>query len=163
MAPYGVSNVPTDYTTSQRPQTSQSSYGRGRTEQIGSQRQQQSSRTDDNLINIFREKVAARGTRGIFSLARLFGIIDDNNSGTLSLDEFAKVINDLRFDFNNDEIQRLFAKFDTNRNGIIDYDEFLRAVRGPMNQNRVYWVKEAFKKLDTDGSGIINLQDLRGL
>ena len=114
------------------------------------------------MITLFREKVAARGSRGIFSLSRLFKIIDDNNSGTLSLEEFQKVIGDLRFNFSNDETRKLFSKFDTNRNGSIDYEEFLRQVRGPMNQNRVHWVKEAFKKLDKDGSGIINLDDLRG-
>jgi len=115
------------------------------------------------LLQQFREKIASRGTRGILGLARLFKIIDDDNSRTLSQQEFAKCISDLRFDFGPEEIKRLFAQFDEDRNGTLDYDEFLREVRGPMNPNRILLVKEAFKKLDRDGSGIIDIQDLRGL
>lgn len=185
-APFGTSNEPTTYATSSRPQTAQSSAGgRGQeiTREISSPqqqayksyapqqeyRQQQQStqsnqpKTDDYLFKIFRDKCASRGTRGILSIARLFRIIDDDNSKTLSLPEFTKVLKDLRFDFGPQEVKRLFELFDINRNGVIDYDEFLEGVRGPMPENRVKIVKLAFNKLDADGSGVITIEDLRGM
>ena len=95
-------------------------------------------------------------------MARLFKIIDDDNSGFLNLQEFTKVLKDLRLDFGSQEVKRLFDLFDTNKNGSVDYDEFLRGVRGPMSNTRVNVVKLAFKRLDADGSGIVNIDDIRG-
>jgi Ca2+-binding EF-hand superfamily protein len=180
-APFGTSNEPTNYSTYGRPQTAQSqsqTSSRPQTsagEQVkrsaytpqgfGEKQTQpttQSKPTDDYLFRIFRDKVASRGTRGILGLARLFKIIDDDNSKELNQAEFTKVLKDLRLDFGPQEVKRLFELFDTNRNGMISYDEFLRGVRGPMSENRVNVIKLAFKKLDADNSGIITLDDLRG-
>lgn len=177
-APFGTSNEPTNYSTYGRPQTGQSS-SRPQTSAGGEQVKRsaytpqgyaekptqpttQSRPTDDYLFRIFRDKVASRGTRGILGLARLFRIIDDDNSRELNQAEFTKVLKDLRLDFGPQEVKRLFDLFDTNKNGLISYDEFLRGVRGPMNENRLNVTKLAFKKLDADNSGIITLDDLRG-
>lgn len=162
--PWGVTEAPTDYSTSQRPQTAQerpkSSYApEGNYQSTRGQSQQGS---EDSVIEAFRDRIASRGTRGIIGLARLFKIADDNNSGTLDLPEFSKVLKDLRLDFGPEDVKRLFGRFDRDRSGSIDYDEFLRQVRGPMNQNRIKWVKEAFAKLDADRSGVIDLTDVRG-
>lgn len=161
-APWGTTDVPTDYgTTSSRPQTAQS---RGGPEYAAGSRPGGGRKEsgDDALIDALRDKVASRGTRGILGMARLFRIIDDDNSKTLSFPEFSKCLNDLRLDFKPDEVKKLFNKFDTDRSGTIDYEEFLSLIRGPLNANRVKVVKEAFRKLDTDGSGVITIEDVRG-
>jgi Ca2+-binding EF-hand superfamily protein len=182
-APFGTSNEPTNYSTYGRPQTAQSQSQTSSRPQTGAsageqvkrsaytpqgfaekqtQPTSQSKPTDDYLFRIFRDKVASRGTRGILGLARLFKIIDDDNSKELNQAEFTKVLKDLRLDFGPQEVKRLFELFDTNRNGLISYDEFLRGVRGPMSENRTNVIKLAFKKLDADNSGIITVEDLRG-
>lgn len=46
------------------------------------------------MIERFRKAVRARGASGIIGLGRAFRIADDNNSGTLELDEFKKAIHD---------------------------------------------------------------------
>lgn len=160
-APFGTTSGPTDYTTSQRPQTAQpnaNKYGND-----NQRRPSEQSSNEDPLLLKFRDKISSRGTRGVLGLSKLFKIADDDESKSLSYQEFAKVLKDLRLEFSNEDVKRLFSKFDFDRNGTIDYDEFIRAVRGPLNQAREKWVKEAFKKLDANGDGIITLDDVRGI
>jgi len=48
------------------------------------------------LVEMFRNKLAGRGSRGIIGLGRQFRIMDDNNSRTLDLNEFSKACADYR-------------------------------------------------------------------
>jgi hypothetical protein len=43
-----------------------------------------------------RNKIVARGARGINGIKRVFKIMDDNNSKTLDMQEFGKAMNDYR-------------------------------------------------------------------
>jgi Ca2+-binding EF-hand superfamily protein len=108
-----------------------------------------------------RERLLARGARGIIGLAKQFHIMDDNDSKTIDFQEFSKVVRDFRVDLNEQERQAVFNLIDRNRSGEIDYDELLRAVRGPMNNFRKALVSKAFDKLDADGSGVIDINDIR--
>ena len=69
-------------------------------------------------------------------LRRVFKIADDNNSGTLTLNEFIKVFHDYRLQVSDDELRILFSSFDSNRDGNVDFNEFLRHVVGEMNDFR---------------------------
>ncbi|OMJ71856.1 hypothetical protein SteCoe_29828 [Stentor coeruleus] len=117
----------------------------------------------DDIFENFRSKLASRGARGIIGIQRQFKIMDDDNSHTLSLNEFKKGCRDFRVDLPEAEITKLFNAIDRDRSGVVDYDELIRAIRGPMNQNRKNIVKQAWNKLDKDGSGIIDINDLRGV
>ena len=114
-------------------------------------------------IENIRERVKARGARGIIGLARVFKIIDDNGSRTLSQDEFKKAMRDFKIDVPDDQVATVFNAFDLNRDGTISYDEFLRMIRGDLNSFRLALVKKAFSKLDRDGSGIVDINDIRNL
>jgi Ca2+-binding EF-hand superfamily protein len=70
--------------------------------------------------------------------------MDDNNSGTIDMNEFRKAVKDFRLELNDQEIQLVFTAFDRDGSGEIDYDEFVRGVRGPMNPFRIKIVKTAF-------------------
>ena len=148
-APFGTTDEPTNYGTSLRPNTSSG--------------QSNFSKKGDEVLLKFREKLAARGTRGIMGIRRNFKICDDDNSGTINSDEFAKLIKDYRIALNDSEVKKLFGLFDTDKSGIVDYNEFLRGVVGEMNDNRKNIVMRAFKKLDKNNSGSINTDDLRGV
>jgi Ca2+-binding EF-hand superfamily protein len=87
--------------------------------------------------------------------------MDDDNSKSLSLEEFTKAVKDYRVGFEDKMIKAVFNAVDRDHTGAIDYEEFLRAVRGPMNQNRIKFVEMAFKKLDKDGSGTLEVTDLK--
>ena len=109
----------------------------------------------------FRDKLLARGCRGIIGLAKQFKIMDDNDSNTIDFKEFSKVVRDYRIELSENEKQAVFNLVDRNRNGEIDYDELVRAIRGPMNNFRRNLVAKAFNKLDQDQSEIIDINDIK--
>jgi predicted RNase H-like HicB family nuclease len=90
----------------------------------------------------------------------VFKILDDNNSGSLDIQEFWKAMCDFRLKFSEDEVRRLFELFDADGSGEIDIDEFFQAVKGPMSPFRKELVKKVFAKLDLDGSGQIDQKEI---
>jgi len=115
------------------------------------------------VIDRFRQKLAARGGRGILGLQRQFKIMDDDNSKLLNLAEFRKGCKDFRLDVSDAEIEDIFRIIDRDGSGEIDYDELIRAVRGPMNDFRKALVAQAWRKLDRDGSGVVDIDEIRDI
>ncbi len=173
-APFGTTNAPTDYSTNLRPKTAakvevEKKSGPAGTSSNLAQIQQKiqtgeavKNSNAEELILKFKNKLLARGCRGIFSIGKLFRNMDDDNSKNISFPEFSKVCNEFRMDLPVSDVRLLFNYIDINKNGEIDYDEFLRMVRGNMSDSRKKWVVLAFKKLDKSGNGVVNLDDLRG-
>jgi Ca2+-binding EF-hand superfamily protein len=89
--------------------------------------------------------------------------MDDDNSRSLSINEYKKACRDYRFDLSDTEIEKAFVAFDRNGDGSIDYDEFLRSVRGSMNNFRKKFVDQAFNKMDKDGNGYLDINDIKGV
>jgi Ca2+-binding EF-hand superfamily protein len=96
------------------------------------------------MVKLFKQRLAARGARGILGMQRIFKIMDDNRNGTLEIQEFWKALCDFRVALNPEEARKLFDLFDINGDGSVDYDELLRSVAGPMNNFRKALVKKAF-------------------
>merc|ERR1712060_190018 len=117
--------------------------------------------SEAQLMEVFRKKLAARGSRGIMGLGRQFKIADDDDSKNLNMDEFKKAVHDFRVGLNGKQAETLFGVFDRSGDGAIDFEEFLRGVRGGMNEFRVGLAMKAFKIMDKDGSGILDLDDIR--
>lgn len=115
------------------------------------------------MMALFRDKIKARGARGIMGIQRIFKIMDDNNSRTLSLVEFSKACRDFKIGISDEYIPTIFDAYDINNDGTLSIDEFLYALRGEMNEQRTAVVTQAFKKLDRDGSGLLNIMDIRDL
>jgi hypothetical protein len=113
------------------------------------------------MMELFRDKLKARGARGMIGLQRIFKIMDDDGSLSLSMPEFVKAIRDFRMGISEQSVPALFDAFDTNHDGTINYDEFLRSVRGPMNDFRKQMVERAFRKIDKDGSGVLDINDIK--
>ena len=89
------------------------------------------------MLDVFKDKIKARGARGIIGIQRLFRIIDDDGSRTLNQQEFAKVCRDMKMGITDANIYVLFSYFDSNRDGCLNIDEFLTALRGDLNQKRM--------------------------
>ena len=53
-------------------------------------------KSDDQIVQAFRDRLAQRGTRGLLGMQRVFKIMDDNGSGTLDIQEFWKALCDFR-------------------------------------------------------------------
>lgn len=86
----------------------------------------------------------SRGVRGIFGIGRIFRIMDDDGSKTLSKAEFEKACRDFKTDISSVDVGLLFNAFDINRDGVIQYDDFLRVIRGDLNDYRKSIVIRAF-------------------
>jgi hypothetical protein len=55
---------------------------------------------DKKMIIHIRERIAARGARGIQGIGRKFKIADDDRSGSLDKEEFKKAMHDFRIGLN---------------------------------------------------------------
>lgn len=82
-----------------------------------------------------------RGAKSIIGIGRIFKIMDDNRSGSLDLQEFAKGVAESKLNITDVDIKTLFNAFDRNGDGSISYDEFLRIVKGDMARNRLELVQ----------------------
>jgi hypothetical protein len=89
--------------------------------------------------------------------------MDDNNNGSLEIQEFWKAVCDFRIQISPEEARELFDLFDINADGNVSYDELMRSVVGEMNSFRKQLVRKAFDKLDKNGNGIIELDDIKGV
>ena len=153
-APFGTDDIPTNYSTSNNPNRAQNSnykYDNTNNNKINA----------DEILKKMKNKMTARGTRGIMSIRRAFMIADDDNSKTVNFNEFKKFCHDYRLGFNEDEVKELFKKFDKDNSGNIDYDEFIYNIEGEMNNFRKNIVKKVFDKLDKNKNGLIELDDIR--
>lgn len=116
-----------------------------------------------HMMQLFRDRIKARGARGIIGLQRMFKIMDDDNSHALSLQEFAKACRDFKIGISDEYLPTIFNAFDLNHDGTLNIDEFLMAVRGDLNQTRIDIVEKAFKKLDKDGNGFVEYDDIKDI
>lgn len=114
-----------------------------------------------SLLKLFKDKLRSRGSRGMVGLQRIFKIMDDDESGSLSLREFNKACKDFRIGISDENIPALFSLFDTNGDGTMSYSEFLHAVRGEMNQTRTDIVQRAFELIDENENGQLDIDELK--
>ena len=52
--------------------------------------------TDEELIDRVRQRIKSRGARGILGIGKSFKIMDDDGSGALDINEFAKALSSYR-------------------------------------------------------------------
>merc|ERR1719217_381540 len=101
---------------------------------------------------------------GIRTLGRLFRIMDDNGSGTLTYDEVGEGLRDMGLRgedaLSKKDCTKLFSIFDKDKSGTVSFDEFMRAIRGKMSTKRKHLVYYAFDLLDKDKSGEVDQKDL---
>lgn len=104
------------------------------------------------------------GMNGIRTLGRLFRIMDDNGSGTLTYDEVGEGLRDMGLRgedaLSKKDCTKLFSIFDKDKSGTVSFDEFMRAIRGKMSTKRKHLVYYAFDLLDKDKSGEVDQKDL---
>lgn len=117
----------------------------------------------NELIKLFRDKIKSRGARGIIGLQKLFAIMDDDGSKSISLYEFTKACKDFRVGINEENVPLIFDLFDTNRDGTLNVDEFLMAIRGELSEYRRSIIEQAFRKIDRDSNGALEVDDIREL
>eukprot|EP00756_Hemistasia_phaeocysticola_P014451 Hpha_TRINITY_DN15338_c0_g4::TRINITY_DN15338_c0_g4_i1::g.89023::m.89023 len=115
------------------------------------------------VLEKIKSACARRGANGIRGLQRVFKIMDDNHSLSLSAEELAAGLEDYGVVLSKTEQKQLVSVFDRNGDGFVDINEFLVKLRGNLKGRRLEVTRQAFAKFDRDGSGKINVEDMRGV
>lgn len=100
------------------------------------------------MMALFRDRIKARGARGLIGIQRMFKMMDDDGSRSLSLQEFTKVCRDYRIGISDEYLPTVFNAFDSNADGTLSVDEFIVAVRGPISAQKDKVILQAFQKLE---------------
>jgi len=93
-------------------------------------------------------------------LAELFKSIDEDGSGTITVQEMRKALTQWGNKINEVELQQLMAIADVDGDGLIDYNEFVAATMHVSKLEKEELLQKAFKQLDKDGSGTISIDEL---
>ena len=177
-APFGVDREPTDYSTSNMMNNENNKKLRGRKSNNYEEERENlrenknknqifdskyNSQTDgESALNNFKDIIKKRGPRGILGMRRCFMIFDDDNSKSLTFENFEKYINNFLIPLSRNQVIALFKLYDKQNSGVINYDSLINDVVGQISDSRRNIVYNAFNKLDIDKKGVINMNVIRG-
>lgn len=113
------------------------------------------------VVGEFKKLVLARGgTHGIHTLARIYRIMDSNNSDSVTLEELTHGLQRYGLHMDKGDVGLLFQAIDRDHRGSLSFDEFISAVRGPVNERRKALIDQAFAVLDKNGNGTVEADDV---
>jgi hypothetical protein len=106
------------------------------------------------IFSNFKQKLASRGTRGYFAIARHLSNLDEKGTGTVDLKTFYKGLRDFRFELNEKDGTKIFDLFNLVIGDQISYIKLLRLSTGDLNEFRINILSSVFHKLDIGRQGI---------
>ena len=98
-------------------------------------------------------------TKDLEDSTQWFKVIDKDNSGSISLQEFRDALKDRGV--KEDMISKVFDQIDQDHNGSITFSEFLAATLDKTKYLEGCRLTAVFQKLDTDHDGKISVSDLK--
>ena len=113
-------------------------------------------------LNILKDIIRQRGSRGILGMRRCFMIYDEDNSRTLTFENFNKYITNFLIPLSRNQVASLFKLYDGENKGEINYDSLINELLGKFSESRRNLVNSAFSKLDTTRKGVLNMNIIRG-
>lgn len=91
-----------------------------------------------------------------------FDMFDKDHSGTISVDEIAKIMKNFGNPMSKDEIREMIKDIDTSGDGELDFDEFVTLMqRQEVVEDDDDEVLRAFKSFDKDQNGYITNNEFR--
>ena len=91
-----------------------------------------------------------------------FNLFDKDHSGTISVDEIAKIMKNFGNPLSKDEVREMIKDIDTSGIGELDFNEFITLME---RQETIIddedEVLRAFKSFDKDHSGSLNISEFR--
>ena len=99
----------------------------------------------------------------LYKFIKNLKIVDFNKTKRLSIDDFIKVINELKLNVNSTEIQSLFNNYDFFSNGLVFYMNIINEILNKKwNENRENLSINLFNKLNNNNNGKeLNLNDIK--
>jgi len=115
----------------------------------------------DDLKKLALESIAfSTPPAKLEELRHIFVQMDEDDSGTISMDEFKKAMS-MHPEIPINKVESMFRSMDVNGNGEVDYLEFLSAtISTQKNGQEKLTAMAAFSILDRDGDGFINRDDI---
>lgn len=108
-------------------------------------------------LKVFARKLPNNELAG---LREMFEAIDEDGSGTISVDELREGLRKKGTLLALQEVREIMDNIDVNGNSRIDYEEFLAAMMHLSKLNREENMMEAFKHFDKDNSGFITKEEI---
>ena len=122
---------------------------------------------NEENIDIFRDKLGAKGIIPVINLFSQFKQYDRKGDKEISFSDFSEIIRNTKVIISEEEISDLFSDFSKEKNNnkikTINYELFLNKLILELNPRRANIVKVAFDKLDIENCGIINLSEIKSL
>ena len=115
----------------------------------------------ESALNILKDVIRQRGSRGILGMRRCFMIYDDSNSRVLTFDNFYKYVTNFLIPLSRNQAAALFKLYDRQNTGEISYDSLVNEILGKFGESRRSIVNNAFNKLDVARKGVVNMNILR--
>ena len=114
----------------------------------------------DELKKVALEVIAfATPAQALEELRGVFVHMDEDNSGTIDLQEFRKAMR-THPEIPTEQVDMIFDHMDINKTGEVDYSEFLAAAITSQQKMDAPSVATAFGLLDKDGDGYLTKADL---
>ena len=114
----------------------------------------------ESALNILKDIIYQRGTRGILGMRRCFMIDDEDNNRILTFENFYKYINNFLIPLSRNQAAALFKLFDKKNTGEIIYDNLINEIVGNLNEERKYFVNMAYERI-SGGKDTININVMR--
>ena len=115
----------------------------------------------ESALNILKDVIRKRGSRGILGMRRCFMIYDDSNSRILTFDNFYKYVTNFLIPLTRNQAAALFKLYDRQNTGEISYDSLVNEILGKLGESRRSLVNNAFNKLDVARKGVVNMNIIR--
>jgi len=115
----------------------------------------------ESALNILKDVIKQRGSRGILGMRRCFMIYDDSNSRMLTFDNFYKYVTNFVIPLSRNQAAALFKLYDRQNAGEISYDSLVNELLGKLGESRRNLVNNAFNKLDVGRKGVVNMNIIR--
>lgn len=115
-----------------------------------------------NLLKKEALKVIAKSlpTDQLVGIQEMFKAIDEDGSGTITIEELREGLRKKGAEMDENELQRIVDNIDANGNQKIDYEEFLAATIHLSKLEKEENMVLAFQYFDTDNSGYITRDEL---
>lgn len=88
------------------------------------------------IVIRIKKRLASKGTKGFLILQKSLKQVDSDEDGLITLDQFKKVIRDLKIDITNSESNLLFDVFDPESTNLISFVQLINTLKGEIPEKR---------------------------